>query len=201
MEPVNPYSNEIRYTLGVMMHHLNTAKPGSVRIASHSIEMVKSVIRQLWYEPVRCFVENVEIQAEIASTLGVKARVREPGSSRADAALFPFSLEEGLHPTGEKTIIAACYNTLSYKTILYPRSGRGTIFGKLSRLKKEYQVQPVAGLFSPHFIVRQSIARVMKHWDASRHFQWEDRAMNRLIEAGPMWRLSYIVVITGRKTN
>jgi hypothetical protein len=198
---IDPYSNEIRYTLGLMAYHLSLAQPSSVRIASPSVEMVKSVIRYLNDQSLSIFVETKEIQHAIADSLGVDVDVVMGGNEITDAVLLPFSLEEGFHPRGEKTIIAACYNALSYKILLHPLSVKGTIFQKLQRLKKNYRLNSAAGLFSPKFVLWLSLAKLVERWDSARYFQLEDRAMQHFIERGPMWRLSYIVLVTGRATS
>jgi hypothetical protein len=198
---VNRYSNEVRYTLSLIAYHLSLTQPASVRIASHSIEMAQAVLRYLCDEPMSIFVETEEIQNAISDSLGRNTHVIRSGKDVADAAIFPFSLEDGLHPAGEKTIIAACYNALSYKTLLRPLSVKGNIFEKLGRLKPNYRLNPVAGLFAPRFILWLSLAKLVERWDSSLYFQLEDRAMRQFIEFGPMWRLSYIVVLTGRTAN
>lgn len=195
---VDPYSIEVRYTLGLMAYHLKTSQPGSVRIASSSIEMVKATVRYLIYEPVRILVENAEIQSHLAESLGVVVEVVEHNAPPADAALFPFSLEEGMRPGNEQTIIVACRNALSYKSFVHPGAAQGTIFQKLARLKRSYRLKTVAGLYSPRFIILLALAKAVEHWDSSRYFFLENRAMSRLIETGPLWRFSYIVVVTGK---
>jgi len=198
---INPYSNEIRYTLSLMAYHLNLAQPSSVRIASNSVEMVKSVVRYLSNQGLSIFVETPEIQATIADSLGVIVNVAHKGDEVADAVLLPFSLEEGLHPQGEEMVIAASYNALSYKTLLHPFAGKGRIIKKLRKLKKSYLLTPAAGLFSPGFILWLSLAKVVERLDSALYFQLEDHAMHHFIERGPMWRFSYIVVFTGRARN
>jgi hypothetical protein len=194
---VNPHSNEIRYTLGLMMYHLHAARPRSIRIASHSPEMVKSVVRHLCYEDVALAVENSSLQATVAESLGVQVGVVGQ-AARADAALFPFSLEEGLRPAGERVLVAACTNGLSYKSLRYPLSVRKTALGTITQLKPTYRLRPVAGLYSPDFIARLALAKLFERWDSARYFRLEERAMRRLIETGPLWRLSYLVVFTGQ---
>src|SRR5512133_697388 len=104
---IDPYSNEIRYTLSLMAYHLNLAQPSSVRIASHSIEMAKAVVRYLFNQPYSIFVETPEIQTAIADSLDVIVNVSMPDHRSIDAVLLPFSIEEGLRPAGEDTVIAA----------------------------------------------------------------------------------------------
>lgn len=195
---VDPYSNEIRYTLSLMTYHLSLLQPSSVRIASHSVEMAKSVVRYLSYQPLSIFVETSEIQTAIAHSLGIGVNIINSDNKIADAVLLPFSLEEGAHPDGEATVVAACYNALSYKTLLRPFTVQGTIFNKLQRLKTKYHLTPVGSLFSPRFILWLSLAKLVESWNSELYFRLEDRAMQHFIERGPTWRLSYIVVVTGR---
>ncbi len=195
---VDPYSNEIRYTLSLMAYHLSLVQPSSVRIASHSVEMTKSVVRYLSYQPLSIFVETSEIQTAIAHSLGISVNVINSDNEIADAVLLPFSLEEGAYPAGEETVIAAWYNPLSYKTLLHPFAVKGTIFKKLQKLKTKYHLTPMAGLFSPRFILWLSLAKIVESWNSEIYFRLEDRAMRHFIERGPIWRLSYIVVVNGR---
>jgi hypothetical protein len=163
--------------------------------------MVKSVVSHLCCEQLSIVVERPEIQAAIADTLGVAVNVLDPGSGPADVALFPFSLEEGAQPAGERTIVVACYNSLSYKSLFYPLDAQGTVFGKLARLQTAYHLSPVAGLYSPRYILRLALAKIVERWNSAWYFRLEDRAMRQLIEYGPMWRLSYIVVVVGRNAG
>ena len=196
-EQVNPHSNEVRYTLGVMAYQLSLAQPESVRIASHSTEIVKSVMRYLCCDQVSIRVESPEIQAAIVDAFGRRVEVTEPGCAPADAALFPLSLEEGAQPAGEATIVVACRNSLSYKSILHPGATHGTAFGIPTRLRRAYDLRPVAGLYSPQFVLWLALAKIVERWSSAWYFRLEDRAMSRLITSGAMWRLSYIVVAAG----
>jgi len=198
---VNPFSSEIRYTLGMMAYHLSLARPSSVRIASQSSELVKSVIRYLCYEPSSILVETRAIQTDVAHSLGIMVGVVSDDTIVADTAMFPFSLEEGMQPAGEQTIIAACYNAISYKSLLYPLSKKETIFRQLAGLRPGYQIRPTASLYSPRFILWQALAKLVEHWNSALYFQLEDRAMRQFIESGPLWRLSYIVILTGRRAS
>jgi hypothetical protein len=146
-------------------------------------------------------VESPEIQSAVAGSLGVEVKIAKPGGPVADAALFPFSLEEGMQPDGERTIVAGCYNALSYKSLLYPLSTQGVVFGKLGRLKPGYHLSPMAALYSPRFILWLTLAKLLERWDSAWYFRLEDRAMRHFIETGAMWRFSYIVVFTGRSTR
>jgi len=198
---IDPYSNEIRYSLSLMAYHLNLVRPSSVRIASHSVEIVKSVVRQLSYQPLSIFVETHEIQTALADLFGVMANVTQNRNEIADAVMMPFSLEEGLRPRGEEIVIAACYNALSYKTLLHPLAAKETISKKLRTLETNYLVIPVAGLFSPSFILWFTLAKVVERFDSALYFQLEDHAMHHMIERGPWWRLSYIVIVTGQAAS
>lgn len=198
---VNPHSIETRYTLGLMAYHLSLSRPTRVRIASCSTEMAKAALRSLCSDRWSFVVESPEIKAAVADTLGLTVEVAEPGSKPADAALFPFSIEEGAVPAGEQTIVVACRNSLSYKSIAYPRSIRGTASERLAALRKDYRLRPVAGLYSPNFILLLSLAKIAERFDSSWYFRLEDRAMARLITQGFMWRFSYIVVAAGQNSN
>jgi hypothetical protein len=158
-------------------------------------------MRYLCCDQISIFVESPIIQVAIADSLGQKVKVTKSSDEVADAVLFPFSLEESLQPAGERTVVAAYYNALSYKSLLYPKSIRGTDSKKIARLKSGYHLSAVAGLYSPRFILWLTLAKIAEHWDSALYFRLEDRAMRQLIETGLLRRLSYIVVVTGRSTS
>lgn len=198
---IDPYAIDIRYTLGLMAQQLHAAQPRTVRIASYSAELVKAAVRQLCCSPIDIFVETAAIQAEVRETLGVDVAIGQPAQGPADAALFPFSLGQGAQPAGEHTIIAAFHNALSYKSIVQPGRTAATIFGQLARLKSDYRLRSLAGLYSPRFIALLACAHLARRWDSAWYFRLEDYAMRHLIEFGPLWRFSYIVVASGHRTN
>jgi hypothetical protein len=195
---LDPYSTEVRYTLDFMMYCLQALQPNSVRIASLSVEVVKAAVRRLCYEQVCLLVENSEIQKAIRDDLGVETNVFDRRSARGDVAIFPFSLDEGLRPAGEPAVVAACENALSYKSILYPKSTRQTIFRQMSALRSAYRLRPIAGLYSPQCMLQWAIAKGVERLSSAWWFRWADRSMDHLIGFGPLWRLSYIVVLVGR---
>lgn len=197
--PVDPYSNEIRYSLAVVAHALSTARPRSVRIASNSVEMVKAVVRTLACDEYALVVETRELRDAVEAWFGGAVEVRGSDGRVADAAVFPFSLEDGFEPAGEKTVVAACYNTLSYKTLLGSRHLKGSVFGKRERLNRTHRTTVVAGLFSPVFVALIGVGKLIERLDSALYFRVEDMAMRRLIDIGPWWRLSYIVVLTGQR--
>ncbi|WP_129672184.1 hypothetical protein [Candidatus Chloroploca sp. Khr17] len=196
----NPYSNEVRYSLGLMLHHLDAARPRRVRLATHCVEMARSAARFLCHSQLTLEVESATIRDALGEIPKVAAEVRDPQRSPADAALFPFSLEEGLRPAGEPLLVAASYNGLSYKRLLYPRQRRPGIFATMAALRPAYCTQPLAGLYSPRFILGLALAKMLEGRDSARYFAQEDRTMRRLIDTGPLWRFSYIVIFTGHRT-
>lgn len=198
----NPYSAEFRYTIDLMARHvLMATQAQTVRIASHSAEIAKAVVRRLDCERLILLVESQSIQAEVRISLGVETEVIGEDSPSAEAALFPFSLGSGLVPAGEPIIVAACENALSYKSLLHPGKIKETAFQHLSRLRKSYCLTPLAGLYSPKWMWWLILAKMAERWSSASWFRLEDLAMCSLIEFGPMWRLSYIVVFTGQSSH
>ena len=198
---INPFSNQVRYTVGLMATHRMRRCCSPCGVASRSTEMVKSVVRHLCYEDMSILVENAEIQSAVAGSLGVEVGIAMPGGPVADAALFPLSLEEGMQPAGERTIVAGCYNALSYKSLLYPLSMQGTVYGKLARLKPHYHLSVVGALYSPRFVLWLALAKLLERRHSAWYFRLEDHAMHHFVESGALWRFSYIVVVTGRSTR
>lgn len=197
----NAYSTEVRYTLGMMSYYVHSMRPRSVRIATRSAEMAISAVRYLANARLDLIVESVEIQRIIADMFDVAVHVSDRSSEPADLGLFPFSIGEGVAPSGESAIIVAAYNALSYKSLLYPRAVRGTIFGKLMQLRPNYRMDHVVGLYAPSFFFWLTLAKLAERFRSDWYFRLEDIAMRRLIHYGPMWRASYIVVAAGKKAN
>jgi hypothetical protein len=197
----DPCSTEMRYTLDLMLYALQASEPSSVRIASRSIEVVKAALRRLACMEVALFVEDEAMQAMARDVLGLAVGVSGPGSDPADAALFPFSLNGDVRLPWEPTIVVACENALSYKPLLYPGRVEGTVFGQMRKLKAVYSLEPVAGLYSPRFVLWRFMAQLVGRFDSAWWFRLEDLAMRRLINYGPLWRLSYLVVFAGRASG
>jgi hypothetical protein len=189
----------MRYSLDLLMTKLfMITSPGSIRIASNSLEIVKAVVRRLAYHDYFLIVENQAIQKEILGTFGIQTHILESYPHAADVAVFPFSLEEGCKALREPVILTVCHNAFSYKSLLYPRSIRWTVYNEIAKLKADYEIEPYASLYSPRFILRWSLAKAVERLRSSWFFRLEDVAMRRLIDFSPLWRLSYIVVLAGR---
>jgi hypothetical protein len=198
LEQVNPYSTEIRYTLDLMAFHTHAVKPDVVRIATRSVEMSKAVIRRIGWEPYAFVVETPEVQAALRDCFEIESEILNPGDRGADVGLFPFSTSDDLDLEVQSYVVSACYNALSYKTLLYPKIDKRTVFNSFSKFKKVgYKLNPVAGLYSPGFIALWFLAVVAERFHSPLHFQLVDKAMFRLIHYGALWRFSYIVVFTG----
>jgi hypothetical protein len=195
----DPYSLEVHYTLDLMAYCLAGRNPKSVRVASHSTEIVKALVRRLCYGGMKILVETPEIQEIVRNTIGVETDLSEQEFQAAEVGLFPFSLEKGLEPAGEMAIVAACHNALSYKSLLDPRNLNRPLFRDLAKLRTVYFVTPFAGLFSPRFVLRWLAAKAVERVDSSRYFHLEDQAMRQLIEFGPLWRMSYVVIVNGQR--
>jgi hypothetical protein len=194
----NPYSNELRYTLDLMVYALQAAEPRSLRIASGAEETVKAVVRRLGVPQIPVVVQTPQLRAKVRDSLGVHMGVFDSSAEPADAALFPFSLDEQLRPVGERFVVVACENALSYKPLLYPGQVRGTVFRQMELLRPGYDVEPVGGLYAPGFIALWSLAALARRLDSAWYFRLQDCAMRRLIDRGPLWRVSYLVVFAGR---
>jgi hypothetical protein len=195
----NPHSAEIRYSLGLAGSYLAVTNPARVRIASNSIPLVQAVVRHLCYSPFSLAVDHPSIQSALRDSLGVETTITNSEHEPADAALFPFSLQEGVRPAGEKTLVVLAENALSYKSLICPGKVRGTVFSELAGLRGHYRMQPVAGLYTPNFIFWWTLAKALERIDSARYFRFEDRAMNRLIGYGSVARFSYIVVLLGER--
>jgi hypothetical protein len=201
MPEIDPYSNEIRHTLDLMMTWLQKAQPQRVRVLSHSSEMVKAVIRRIPPDQqMTVYVERADIQAAVAETLGRDTRVVASDGLSADVALLPLpTSEKHTALAGEQMVIAAYYNALSYKSLLYPGSVPASIFAQLAQLRAAYRVEAVAGLYPPRFIVWWTLTCLLARLDSARYFRTGDYAMRHLIEFGPWWRFCYVVVAIGHR--
>jgi hypothetical protein len=197
--PVDPHSNEIRYSMSLVGLEVAALAPRTVRIASHSPELVRAVVRYLACGGYRLIVDTPELQLAVAETLGVAVEVRDGQDPPADCAVLPLGLDEGSRAAGEAAIVVVCHNAISYKSLLRPRAVRGTVTGTMRRLRAHYEVRVVGGLFSPRFIALLALAKVTERWIPALHFRLEGLAMTRLVELGPLWRLSYVVVLGGRR--
>ena len=71
-----------------------------------------------------------------------------------------------MRPAGETSVVAASYNSLSYKTLLHRRPP-GTAAAKLAILRRTHQVHAVAGLFAPPFIGLLATAKLFEKIDSS----------------------------------
>jgi hypothetical protein len=198
---VDPYSTEIRYTLDLLSYALQKLQPRSVRIGTQSIELAMAVVRRIGYQRYSLMVENRTIQKALTDYFEIDTVVLQPSSNPVDAAIFPFSLEEGLSPAEEVNIVIACRNSLSYKSLLYPGLVKGTVYSIMSKVQSSYSLEPLAGLFSPRSIFWWSFAKLVERLNSTYYFQIEDIALSRLIDFGAFWRLSYIVIFTGRSTK
>jgi hypothetical protein len=194
---VDPLSLGLRYTLAQAGMWLQSRQPTRLRIASQSGDWALATVPYLPCDGATICVDTRPIQAMLAAQ-GVQAELSDP-TQPADAAIFPFSLEEGVRTAGERSIVATCYNALSYRTLLHPRQTRGTIFGKISELRPMYAVEPIASLFSPSFIAWLTVAKAIEPLSSKGYFVVEDAAMRRLVTRGPAWRVSYVVVLAGNR--
>jgi hypothetical protein len=165
------------------------------------MEMVKAVVRQLAYCPFLVYVDSPNIQVSLQETLGLKVYLTEGESSAADVAVFPFSIGEASIPNGEATIVIACENPFSYKSLIYPKQITATIHHQLRLLKNDYRLTPTASLYSPRFMFWWTLAKAVDALNSAWYFRLEDHSMRRLIEIGPQWRLSYLAVFVGRRTQ
>jgi hypothetical protein len=179
--PIDPHSIEIRYTFALLGYLIAQRRPTTVRIASSSPDVVTSLVRYLCPSEYTIVVESREIQEVLAESLGIEVRSHQTRDSAPDLAVFPFSLEDGMRPAGETSVVAASYNSLSYKTLLHPSTAKGTAAAKLAILRRTHQVHAVAGLFAPPFIGLLAAAK--------------------LFENGAWWRLSYVVVAASRHAD
>jgi|SRR5581483_6069112 len=193
---VNPYSIETRYMLDIMCYQLHAHRPRSVRIASDSVEMVKAVGRRLAFEKYQMFVPDEEMRDAVRASLGLEVQIA--GNALADAALCPFSISAKALPA-EQLIVASLKNALSYKSLLRPGSVGTMAFRTMARVRNRYHIQDVIGLYPPRFIAVWTLANAMERWNAAAYYRLSDIAMQHLYEFGPLWRLSYVVVFTGKR--
>jgi hypothetical protein len=196
---IDPYSNEVRSTVDLMLYYLMQTHPRRVRIASHSSALAQVIARRLCYTPLKLYVEHQDIQATLRETLAVEAQVIEQGIEPADIAIVPAFLEEDMRLMGEPWIVATCFNAWSYKNLLYPGAARHTIAMHLAALRSSYHLEAVAGLFSPRFLFWLTLAQGAERLSSAWYFYLNDYAMRRLIDYGPLWRLSYLVVTLARR--
>ena len=197
----NPHSLELRYTLSLLAYQVQAIRPERVRIATQSPEMAKAMARQLSYAPISLFVDHAGIQQDILEALGLKVFLTESDPVPADVVVFPFSFGVNASPHGEASIVMACENAFSYKSLLYPRQIMGIRHRQWRRLGKEYVLDPVANLYSPRFIFWWTLAKAFETINSAWYFRLEDHAMRRLIDVGPHWRFSFLAVIIGRRAS
>jgi hypothetical protein len=193
----NPYSIEVRYALDLAAQQAAALRPASLRIATGSAEAAVAVARRMRHTPAELRVETPAIQQALAARLGLASTTLAEQRAPAALALFPFSLEDGWRPAGEQAIVAASRNSLSYKSLLYPGRSGANIFSTLAQLRPSYGARPVAALYSPAFVGWWGISRLAGAIDPALFFSLEDRALRRLVSYGPLWFLSYIVIVVG----
>jgi hypothetical protein len=199
---IDPYSFEIRYSLDFMIYQLfKNCSPQKIRIVSNSLEIVESIIRRLSCRKYSFIVQNRDLQVAITKKFRIQPQVFNYDDIPADVALFPFSQGDIIRTNGEASIIAVCWNSLSYKSLLYPKLIQGNIYNKMNRFRHSYQLKSIAGLYSPNFIIRLGLAKVAEYFNSSWYFGLEDMALRRLIDFSPLWRFSYIVIFTGKRSN
>jgi hypothetical protein len=193
---VDPVSIEVQAGCDLLAYHIAKAQPAAIRIATHSAELALAMARRLY--PLRCqlLVENAAISTLLNKKLGIESELAS--AHNAEAAVFPFSLEAGLRPQGEALVVAACRNSLSYKSVRYPGSLRHTIFATINALRPAYHVQPVGSLYAPPFVAWWLLAALVGRWSAPGYFGWRQQAFDRLIHYGPLWALSYVVLLRGQ---
>jgi poly-beta-1,6-N-acetyl-D-glucosamine synthase len=196
---VDPHGNEIRYALAQAGQVVAGAQPITVRIASRSPEVVRAAVRQLSACDYRLVLETEELRQSVADWFGLTAEVRGERATPADVALLPFSLEEGMRPAGEATVVAVCHNALSHRGLLGRGGPGGTVFQKLAILDQTYDTRAVSGILSPLSIALFGLANLLERWSSSLHFRVEDLARQRIVEPGPLWRVSSVVIIAGRR--
>ena len=196
---LDPYSTEARYTLDILAARLARLHPRSVRIATSSVGLAESAARRLACLGAQLHVDDKDIQQALATSLALETSLANPGNPVADVVLFPFSLEEGSKPANERFLFAACHNGLSYKSVIAPRTLRVRAAREMAKLARDYRIRPIAGLYSPRFIVKWAAAKAMERIDSAWYFRLEELAMRDLIDFGPSWRLSYIVTFAGKK--
>jgi hypothetical protein len=194
----NPHSAEVHYTIDLMAFYAARSKPGSLRIATLSNEIALAVARRFSDGQCSLIVETLAVQESLSQTLGINASVRYPLEDPADVAIFPFSFPESLSPAGEKQVVVACENAFSYKNLLHPGAVRKSIFRTLKELSPAYSFVDFAGLYSPILVFWLTLAKLVEKRRSSGYFRLEDIAMRRMFHFGPLWRLSYLVVFTGR---
>jgi hypothetical protein len=175
---------------------LHAQQPRSVRICSDSVEMVKAVVRRLAVDNYRLFVGTQAICAAVRASLGIEVEVA--GTEPAEAALAPFSLEAAKLPC-ERIIVAAVRNAISYKSLLHPGTVRTTAIGTLARVRRQYRVEQVVGMYPPRFVALLALAHLAGRRSAAAYFRLSDLAMQYLYDFGPMWRLSYVVAFAGHR--
>jgi hypothetical protein len=176
-------------------------RPRSVRIASTSGELVRAVVRNLACGGYRLIVETEALRREAADLLGLNVEVRDQASPPADCAVFPFSLGAGSEPEGESSVVVVCHNGVSYKSLLRPGRAGPTVGRTIGRLEGRYRVGAVGGLFSPRCIWWLALATLAGRLSSPLQLWLEGRALAHLVERGPLWRFSYVVVLAGRSLD
>ena len=196
MQSIDPYSIEIRYTLDYMGYLLDQKQPRSVRIYSDSVEMVKAVVRRLAADGRELLVANTGLKAAVETSLAVPVRVA--GSEPAEAAFAPLALPATALPR-EPIIVASMRNALSYKSLLYPGTIRAAAITTLGRVKQQYAIEQVVGLYPPRFVAMLGLAHLLGRRNPATYFHLSDRAMQHIYSTGPMWGLSYVVIFAGQR--
>jgi hypothetical protein len=197
----HPHSIGIRYSLGIVAYQLNVARPKSVHLGTESAEMATAFIRQLGQDAYTVRVDNPRIQRSVQEMFGMIPSLESNYSTPADLGVYLFAPVAHVAQAREEAIAVACENAISYKSFFYPGNVHRTVFHYIAALKRNYSVTSAANLFAPKFVVLWAAAKMLERLDSALYFRLEDFAMCRLIEYGSMWRLSYIVVLFGRRKD
>lgn len=188
-------SIEVRYTCDLLAAQLAAFGPQPIRIATKRLDLALALARRLAWQSQPLLVECRTLRDVIHQQLDLEVGL--VGEVHHSLAVFPFSIEEGLRPTGEQTLLVACRNGLSYKNLIYPGAVRSTVFGTIGRLRPAYSMRPICALYPPSFIGHWLLALLLGKLSAPLHFRLGQQALDRLIDWGPLWPLSYIVLLAG----
>lgn len=197
----HPHSIEIRYSLSLVACQLGLVQPKSLHIGTESVPIATAVIRQLGRNTCVVRVDNQQVQHAIQDTFGVVPLLDANDEMPADFGIYPFVSVKQVAYAREEVVAVVCENASSYKNLLYPGKVPEFVFRYLAVLRQNYFVTPVASLFTPKFIVIWTFAKILERLDSAFYFRLEDYAMRRLIGYGPMWRLSYLVILAGKKIH
>ena len=192
----DPYSNESRYGLDYAVFLLHQHRPSSVALYGSDTEAIKAAARRLhgWIDTL--FVESDTVAVLLATELGLDAQVYNRNAA-VDAALVLFPISLDCEVPQAKTIVTIDKNRYSYTSFRRTSTIEHSVLEIYRWLGPHYRLRRGAGLFSIPCLLALMIAQLLGRRHSKYFFAWEQQAIDRIIETGPLWWLGSLVIISG----